>query len=281
MPLIRTLTEMTYRSGVAPHLYTFVISMDQYQNISVREIITPTGSLCASMALLPEFVLIDIETAICQLRNMVQDTSAMSGFVSFSNMTAQTILFDTAFPDTNYRVAFSLGDFIAVRVGSKTTSGFTVETDVTYTGVIGYEVFVDEPSDAYGTLTFAAESTKAVTFPTVFSSADYRVLFSTEDFISARAINKTANGFDVDLGVSYTGDVGYDVFVEDRAGTLTFAAETTKDVVFPNPFYCDKYRVVFSIEDFIAVKAINKTKAGFTVEVDVTYTGTIGYQIFV
>lgn len=281
MPLIRTLTEMTYRSGVAPNIYTFILQMDQYQNISVREIISPTGSLCAPSALLPESVLVDIETAICQMRNMMQDSSALSGVLAFDNMTSQVILFNTAFPDTNYRVVFSLEDFIAARVTNKTTTGFTVEADVTYTGDIGYEVFIDEPSDAYGTLSFTAEATKTVTFPVVFPSDDYRVLFSTNEFMAVRAINKTTAGFDVDVDVTYTGDVGYDVFIEDSAGILTFTAEATKIVVFPNPYYCDKYRVAFSVEDFVAVKAINKTRSGFTVEVDVTYTGDIGYQIFV
>jgi len=255
--------------------------MDQHQNISVRDIVTPTGGLCASTALLPEFVLRDIETAICQMRNTVMDTSAMSGVLHFNEDTYDIVQFDTAFPDINYRVVFSLEDFISVRLTDKTVTGFTVETDITYTGEIGYEVFIDEPSDAHGILSFSAETTKSVSFPAPFPSTNYRVFFSTDDFIAVRAINKTVNGFDADVDITHTGDIGYDVFIEDTAGILTFAAETEKTVTFPNPFYCDQYRVAISVEDFIAVRVVDKTRDGFKIEVDVSYTGQIGYEVFV
>lgn len=282
MALTKTLTELTYRSEAGGQIYTFVLSMDQLQNISVREIITPTGGLCSSMALLPESVLRDIETAICQLRGLLRQTSAVSGVVTFSNSDTEVVTFSSPFTSSSsYRVVFSVADFLSVKATDKTTTGFTIEPGITYTGEIGFDVFVEQPSDVFGIASYNAETVKAITFPVPFPNTDYRVLTSTEDFIAVRAVNKTTNGFDLEVDVTYTGNVGYDVMYPNTSGTLTFAAETSKTITFPKPFYCDKYRVAFSVEDFIAVRAINKTKAGFTVDVDVTYTGQIGYEVFV
>jgi len=120
-----------------------------------------------------------------------------------------------------------------------------------------------------------------VAFTVPLPHADYRVFFSTEEFMAIRAINKTVNGFDIDVDITYTGDIGYDVFINDTSATLSFVAETSKQVLFPRPLFCGAYRVAVSVEDFIAVKVVDKTQDGFTIEVDVTYTGDIGYEVFV
>lgn len=282
MALTRTLTELTYRSEAGGQIYTFVISMDQLGNISVREILTPTGGLCSSTALLPESVLQDIETAICQLRGLLRQTSVVSGNLTFHNSTEEVVTFSSPFTNSDdYRVVFSTADFLSVRVANKTTTGFTVDAGITYNGEIGYDVLIEDSSDASGIESFSAETSKAITFDTLFPNTDYRVFTSVEEFIAVRAVNKTVAGFDLETDITYTGDVGYDVKYPNTAGTLTFTAEASKAVVFPKPFNCDKYRVAFSVADFIAVRAISKSRAGFTVEVDVTYTGDIGYEVFV
>ena len=63
-------------------------------------------------------------------------------------------------------------------------------------------------------------------------------------------------------------------------GQLTFAGETSKTVTFVTPFVGTSYRVVFSVQDFVPVRVISKLTTGFTVSVGVTYTGTIGYDVF-
>lgn len=282
MALTKTLTELTYRSEAGGQIYTFVISMDQLGNVSVREILTPNGGLCSSMALLPESVLQDIETAICQLRGLLRQTSVVSGTLTFHNSTEEVVAFSSPFTSTDdYRIVFTVADFLSVRAKDKSTTGFTVDAGITYNGAIGYDVLVDEASDAGGIASFSAETSQTITFSTPFPNTDYRVFTSVEDFIAVRAVNKTTMGFDLETDVTYTGDVGYDVKYPNMAGVLPFAAESSKSIVFPKPFPCDKYRVAFSVEDFIAVRAINKTRAGFTVDVDVTYTGNIGYEVFV
>lgn len=64
-------------------------------------------------------------------------------------------------------------------------------------------------------------------------------------------------------------------------GQLTFTGESSKPVTFATPFVGTTYRVCFSTTDFVPVRVTNKTTAGFTVEVGVTYTGTVGYDVFV
>lgn len=279
--LIRILTEMAYESSAGGQLYTFIISMDQQGNVSVREIRTPTGGLCDASAQLPQSVLDDIDKAICQMRILMGRTSATSGNLAFAAETSREILFHRPFANTSYRVVLTADDFIALRVVNKTTIGFTLETDITFTGNVGYDVFVEESSDASGILEYAAETTKTVTLPVTFNDTSYRVALGLGDFIAARIVNKTITSFDIELDVMYTGEVSYDVFAPLTSGTITFATDTIKPVSLSIPAPCTGYRVVFTVPDFIAVRAINKTLTGFDIETDITFTGDIGYDIFI
>lgn len=63
-----------------------------------------------------------------------------------------------------------------------------------------------------GTLTFAAETEKTVTFAEAFSNTDYRVQTTSDVFAPFRITNKTVLGFTVQAGSTITGTVGYDVF---------------------------------------------------------------------
>jgi hypothetical protein len=272
---------MTYESSSGGQLYTFIISMDQQGNVSVREIRTPTGGLCDATAQLPQSVLDDIDKAICQMRMLMGRTSATSGNLAFVAETSREILFHRPFSDTDYRIVLTADDFIALRAVNKTVIGFTLETDITYTGNVGFDVFVAESSDASGILEFSAETIKTVTLPVAFNDTNYRVALGMDDFIAARIVGKTTTSFDVELDVTYTGEVSYDVFAPLTSGNITFAAETTKPVSLSIPAPCTGYRVVFTVPDFIAVRAINKTLTGFDIETDITFTGDIGYDVFI
>ena len=103
---------------------------------------TPNGLIQDSYSSLPQAVLDDIQTAIGQVEDLVAQTSASNGIESFDIETSKDVTFDTAMSNTNYRVVFSTEDFILVRVISKTITGFTIETGITYTGDVGYDVFV-------------------------------------------------------------------------------------------------------------------------------------------
>ena len=138
----RITSEFTYRSGVSPQLYYFTVSVDQAGLISVRNIQSPQGRILDSQTSLPQSVTDDITAAIAQVENLVAQTSAVNGQLTFAGETTKTVTFGTPFAGTTYRVLFSTTDFIPVRVTSKSTTGFTVSVGVTYTGTIGYDVFV-------------------------------------------------------------------------------------------------------------------------------------------
>jgi hypothetical protein len=142
MALTKILSEFTYRSSGGGQSYHFTVVVDGQSLISVRNIQSPYGLLIDSVTSLPQSVVDDIATAVSQVETLMGVTSAVNGTLAFAGETSKPVVFATAFANTNYRVSFSKEDFIAVRVVSKTTLGFTVETSVTYTGDVGFDVFV-------------------------------------------------------------------------------------------------------------------------------------------
>ena len=138
----RTTFDFSYRSGVSPQFYYFTVSLDQAGLISVKNIQSPQGRIIDSQTSLPQSVTDDITAAIAQVENLVAQTSAVNGQLTFTAETSKTVTFATPFVGTGYRVVFSTTDFIPVRVTSKLTTGFTVSVGVLYTGTLGYDVFV-------------------------------------------------------------------------------------------------------------------------------------------
>jgi len=136
-------TNFYYQSSQGAQVYHFTLVLDQSGNLSVSEIQTPTGlTICESASsTVPTSVLDDIQTAIGQVRDLMAQTSAVNGQLIYANETSKTFTFVTNFSNTNYRVTTSVADFILTRV-TKTVSGFTVETSASYTGTIGFDVFV-------------------------------------------------------------------------------------------------------------------------------------------
>jgi len=142
MALDRAVFDFTYRSGAAGIFYYFTISQDAAGRISLKNIQTPTGRIIDSQTGVPQSVVDDIEIAIQQVENFVAQTSAVNGNLSFVAQTSQNVTFVTAMAGTGYRVHVTLPDFVSWRIVSKATTGFTIELGVTYTGTVGYDVFV-------------------------------------------------------------------------------------------------------------------------------------------
>jgi len=142
MALTQSNFDFGYRSGSAGTYYYFTISQDQAGRITLKNIQTPTGRIIDTQTGLPQSVVADIATAIQQVENFVAQTSAVNGSLSFAAQTTQSVTFATPFSGTGYRVHLSLADFVPARVVNKTTTGFSVEIGVLYTGVVGYDVFV-------------------------------------------------------------------------------------------------------------------------------------------
>ena len=142
MPPSRLLSEFSYQSGSGNQTYYFTVSVNQTGVPSVKGIRTPYGSLCQGANSLPKFVLDDIETAISQVEDILAQSSAINGYLSFAGEVSKTVTFATPLSSDTYRVGITKSDFIDVKVTGQTTTGFTVQTGSTYTGQIGYDVFI-------------------------------------------------------------------------------------------------------------------------------------------
>lgn len=141
MALTRTQSEYYFTSGGGSQVYTFVISVTASGHVFVRDIRTPVGYLVNSMSSLPGSVVDDITTAISQVENLIMNTSAINGQATFTNQTQVIVSFPTPVANANYRVLFSVGDFVIVRfVPPLTVNGFTIETSTAFTGTVGYDV---------------------------------------------------------------------------------------------------------------------------------------------
>jgi len=64
-------------------------------------------------------------------------------------------------------------------------------------------------------------------------------------------------------------------------GTLNFVGVTSMSVLFAVPFVGTGYRVYVTLEDFIDYRIVDKLPTGFTIELNVTYTGPVQYDVFV
>ena len=74
------------------------------------------------------------------------------------------------------------------------------------------ETILSLTSSVNGNLTFAAETSKSVTFSEAFSDTNYRVQITSDIFAPFRISAKTTTGFTIQAGATVTGTVGYDVF---------------------------------------------------------------------
>lgn len=88
----------------------------------------------------------------------------------------------------------------------------TVTTDIA-AAMSQVETLLSLTSAVNGSVTFAAEATKDVTFATPLASATYRVYVSSSILAPFKITNKTTAGFTVYAGATISGEVGYDVLV--------------------------------------------------------------------
>ena len=141
MALERKQSEFTYSSSVGEEVYYFTIVYINSDSVSVRDIKTPYGQIQNPYSTVPHSVVVDMRTATLQVLE-IMSSSASNGILTFTAETSKAVTFTTPMDDTTYRVVLSIEDFIPARVTSKTVSGFTIEVGITYTGSVGYDVFV-------------------------------------------------------------------------------------------------------------------------------------------
>jgi hypothetical protein len=122
--------------------WMFTIDVNQDGSCGVSSIKSPNGSICDSTTQIPGCVLDEINAAKAEVENILAQSSAVNGTLTFTDETSQSIVFATPFANTSYRVYVTLEDFIDWRITNKTTTGFDIELNVTYTGTVQYDVFV-------------------------------------------------------------------------------------------------------------------------------------------
>lgn len=147
MAAVRTRTEtcFTYMVRIddpCNPLWCFTIVVNQDGTCGVRSIKSPNGSICDSMTQVPGVVLDEINAAKADVENILAQSSAVNGTLNFVDQTSESIVFAMPFANTQYRVYVTLEDFIDWRIVNKTTTGFDIELNVTYTGTVQYDVFV-------------------------------------------------------------------------------------------------------------------------------------------
>lgn len=142
MALTRYKTESTYISTTAlGEQYTFTVCQDLSGVVSVNNISTPTGSISDAYVALPKEVTDDIATAMGELEDLMA-SSSVSGTLVFAEEASKQVVFETAMNADTYRVYVSVGDFVPFKITDKTVTGFTLQLGATYSGSIGYDVFV-------------------------------------------------------------------------------------------------------------------------------------------
>ena len=122
--------------------WMFAIDVNQDGTCGVSNIKSPNGSICDSNTQIPGCVLDEINAAKADVENILAQSSAVNGTLTFTDETSQSIVFATPFANTQYRVYVTLEDFIDWRIANKTTTGFDLELNVTYTGTVQFDVFV-------------------------------------------------------------------------------------------------------------------------------------------
>jgi len=137
--MILQATSLTYLVPTGFGKYQFTVTSNQFGDITVNNI---TRDSVAFFGSYPLPVQQAINDAISRLENIVAGVSTLNGSVLLANQSEGSIVFGSPLPNTNYRVVFSIDDFIPVRVKSRTTTGFTFELATAYTGTLRYDILV-------------------------------------------------------------------------------------------------------------------------------------------
>ena len=132
----------TYRSEQGGEIWQFTIVNNQNGTQGIREVVGPFGLVRDTQTQIPGNVLEDQATAIGQVENLLAQTSAVNGILTFAGETSKTVTFSTPMVNTTYRVVLSVEDFVPFRIQFKSLTQFVVESGITFTGAVGFDVFV-------------------------------------------------------------------------------------------------------------------------------------------
>jgi hypothetical protein len=135
-------SEFVFRSGSPSELYTFTIVSNSQGNLSLRDLQNPYGFIISPYSQVPQSVTNDISAAMAQVENILASVSPISGVLIFTNENTKTYTFASALASASYRVHLSPDAFVPLRVIAQTTTSFTVQAAASFTGTVGFDVFV-------------------------------------------------------------------------------------------------------------------------------------------
>jgi hypothetical protein len=135
-------SEFVYRSGQPSEQYTFTIVSNSVGALSVRDIQNPYGFILSPYSTIPQSVTNDISTAMQQVEALLAATSAVNGTLVFVSENTKTYTFVTPLTTSTYRVQLTSNSFVPLRVTGQTTTSFTVQAAATFTGTVGFDLFI-------------------------------------------------------------------------------------------------------------------------------------------
>ena len=132
-------TALTYIVPTTRGTFSFTVSSFFSGDIIVSDI--KKGSISWSGAY-PKEVQSSISTAIEKLETIMSNVTTLNGTIELVNSSEGQIIFDTPLQNTNYRVVFTIDDFVPIRVKTRNTTSFVFELGVSFTGTVRYDILI-------------------------------------------------------------------------------------------------------------------------------------------
>lgn len=129
---------LNYKVNTTQGIYYFSVLSNQYGDVSVSEV--KRGQSIQSERTYPSEIHTEITNAISRVNNIMANVSVLSGTVVLSDENTGVVNFAIPVSDANYKVLFTLGDFIAVRTTAQTTTSFNFELGQNFTGNLNWEL---------------------------------------------------------------------------------------------------------------------------------------------
>ena len=132
-------TALTYIVPTTRGTFSFTVSSFFNGDIIVSDIKRESISWSGAY---PKEVQDSISTAIQKLETIMSNVTTLNGSIEVVNNSEGQVIFDTPLQNTNYRVVFTIDDFVPVRVKTRNTTGFVFELGVSFTGTVRYDILI-------------------------------------------------------------------------------------------------------------------------------------------
>lgn len=132
-------TALTYIVPTTRGTFSFTVSSFFNGDIIVSDIKRESISWSGAY---PKEVQDSISTAIQKLETIMSNVTTLNGSIEIVNNSEGQVIFDTPLQNTNYRVVFTIDDFVPVRVKTRNTTGFVFELGVSFTGTVRYDILI-------------------------------------------------------------------------------------------------------------------------------------------